>query len=108
MRYTADKVIVNHDMSGSVTSEVLDVRLQYGFTVFAAASGAAPAGTFKIQASPDGITFTDVPTLSNTFSGAATYFTNQQWQHYPYIRLVYTTAGGSVGTLNVWFTAKGG
>lgn len=108
MRYTADKVISNHNMSTSVNSEAIDVRLQYGFTIFAAASGAAAGGTIKVQASPDGITWTDVPTLSNTFVGTGTWFSNQQWQFYPYVRLVYTTAGGSVGTLNVWFTAKGG
>lgn len=107
MRYTADKVIANHDMSGSVTSEALDVRLQYGFTIFAVASGAAAGGTIKVQASPDGTTWADIG-VSNTFTGTGTWLSNQQWQFYPYVRLVYTTAGGSVGTLNVWFTAKGG
>ena len=107
MRYTADKVIVNHDMSLSGASEALDIRLQYGFTIFAVATGAAAAGTLKVQASPDGVTWADIG-VSNTFTGTSTYLTNQQWQFYPYVRLVYTTAGGSVGTLNVWFTAKGG
>lgn len=107
MRYVADKIVDANDMSASFNSEAIDIRLQYGFSVFAVWTG-TPAGTLKLQCSPDGINqWTDVPSLSAAVSGAGSYFTNQQWQFYPFLRFVYTRTSGS-GTLNIWFTGKGG
>lgn len=108
MRYVADKVIAGGDLSGNLVSEAIDVRLQYGFSVFAAWTG-TPTGVLKLQASPDGVTnWTDVPSVTTSPSGGAgSWFTNQQWQFYPYVRFVYTRTSG-VGSLDLWFTGKGG
>jgi hypothetical protein len=108
MRYVADKVIAAGSMAADITSEVIDIRLQYGFSVFAAWTG-TPTGAIKMQASPDGVSsWLDVSGVSASPAGAAgSYFVNQQWQFYPYIRFVYTRSSGS-GSLDLWFTGKGG
>lgn len=108
MRYVADKIIAAGDLSGNLTSDVIDVRLQYGFSVFAAWTG-TPTGTLKLQASPDGVNqWADVPSVSVApAGGSSSWFTNQQWQFYPYIRFVYLRTAGT-GSLDLWFTGKGG
>jgi hypothetical protein len=107
MRYVADKVVDAASMDADITSQVIDVRLQYGFTAFAAWTG-TPTGTLKIQASPDGINnWLDIGVSVSPAGSAASWFSNQQWQFYPYLRFVYTRSSGT-GTLNLWFTGKGG
>ena len=108
MRYVADKIISSGDLSGNITSEVIDIRLQYGFSVFAAWTG-TPTGVLKMQASPDGVSsWVDVSGVSAApAGGAGSYFVNQQWQFYPYIRFIYTRTSGT-GSLDLWFTGKGG
>lgn len=108
MRYVADKIIGAGDLSGNLTSEVIDIRMQYGFSVFAAWTG-TPSGTLKMQASPDGINnWMDVSGVTASPAGSGgTYFVNQQWQFYPYVRFVYTRVSGT-GSLDLWFTGKGG
>lgn len=108
MRYIADKIISAGSLGDNLLSEVIDIRLQYGFSVFAAWTG-TPTGTLKLQASPDGVSnWTDVPTVSaSPAGGASSWFTNQQWQFYPYIRFAYVRTSG-VGSLDLWFTGKGG
>jgi hypothetical protein len=108
MRYVADKIIAAGDLSGNLTSDPIDVRLQYGFSVFAIWSGTAPSGTLKIQASPDGINnWADVGVSTSVSGATGSWFTNQQWQFYPYVRFVYTRVSGT-GSMDLWFTGKGG
>lgn len=107
MRYVADKIIAAGDLSGNLTSEAIDVRLQYGFSIFAAWTG-TPTGVLKLQASPDGVVWADVAGVTAApAGGAGSYFSNQQWQFYPYVRFVYTRTSGT-GSMDLWFTGKGG
>jgi len=108
MRYVADKVIAAGSMAGNLTSDAIDIRLQYGFAVFAAWTG-TPTGVLKMQASPDGISgWLDITGVTASPSGGAgSYFLNKEWQFYPYVRFVYTRTSGT-GSLDVWYTGKGG
>lgn len=107
MRVVADKVISAGDLSGSITSETIDVRLQYGFSVIAAWTGTSPSGTLKVQASPDGTLWVDAGVSASIGPNTGSLFINKEWQFYPYLRLVYTRTSGS-GSIDIWFAGKGG
>jgi hypothetical protein len=108
MRYVADKVVDAASLAASVTSQVIDIRHQYGFAIFAVWTG-TPTGVLKMQASPDGINnWADVSGITASPAGAAgSYFVNKEWQFYPYIRFLYTRSSGT-GSLDIWYTGKGG
>lgn len=107
MRVVADKVIAAGDLSGSITSETIDVRLQYGWSVIAAWTGTSPSGTLKVQASPDGELWVDAGVSSSVSGNTGSLFINKEWQFYPYLRVVYTATSGT-GSIDVWFAGKGG
>jgi len=107
MRVVADKVIVDGDLATTLTSEVIDVRLQYGWSVIAAWAGSSPVATLKVQASPDASTWVDVGVSTGISGATGSYFVNKEWQFYPYLRIVVTPTSGT-GTIQVWFTGKGG
>jgi len=108
MRYVADKVVDAASLAGNVTSQVIDIRLQYGFSIFAAWTG-TPSGVLKMQASPDGVNgWADVTGVSASPAGSSgSYFVNKEWQFYPYVRFIYTRTSGT-GSLDVWYCGKGG
>ena len=107
MRVVADKIISAGDLSGNITSETIDVRLQYGWSVIAAWTGTAPSGTIKVQASPDGVLWVDTGVSASLSGNTGSYFVNKEWQFYPYLRIVYTRTAGT-GSVDIWFAGKGG
>lgn len=107
MRYVADKVIAAGDMTTTLTTETIDIRHQYGFSVLAAWTGSSPAGTIKVQASPDGVLWIDTGITASVSGSTGSYFVNKEWQFYPYVRVIYTPTSGT-GSIDVFFAGKGG
>ena len=109
MRINTDKIIVAGDMSlATITSTVMNLEHMLGFAVQAIWTGAGASGTIKLQASIDGITFSDIPNSAQTILGAGSFIWNMEnGKFYKYFQVVYTKTGGSTGTLNVLSNVKG-
>ena len=52
-------------------------------------------------------TFVDITGTPVTLTGAGSFIWNVTGPQYPFMRLVYTPAGGDTGTLNVFYYGKG-
>ena len=94
------------DMSLSLTSAATDIRWLDNLVMYLTFTG-TPTGTFKVQVSPDNITFVDlalvpVPTAAGA-AGSHRIGLNQLPD--PYIRAAYTAASGT-GTLTVKIAGK--
>lgn len=87
--------------NSSVTSEVIDIRFQYGYAVYVewTVGGAAAAGTFQLQGSTDNENWFNVGSGSadmSSSSGNATF--NVVDPFYLYLRF---TADETVGTNDI-------
>jgi len=99
-------VITNGDMSGNLTSSIVDVS-KINATVFYAKWTGTPTGSIKLQVSIDDVNWVDLPSSSQATGGAAGDFMwNVTDTNYDKIKLVYTFSSGS-GTLNVQANGKG-
>ena len=113
------KLVTNGNMAGDITSAVQQVQTALGYAIQAIyTTSGTLGGTLKLQACvnrqqyPTGEvlvagTFVDVPGSSQTISAAGSYIWDVEPSQVPYVRLVYTHAGGDSGTLNVYFFSKG-
>lgn len=98
------KTIVNaEDVSGNITSAVLDLRYNYGFAIQCSFDGASATGAVKVQGSNDEVNWSEIDSL--TISGADVLSSNKDAQYWPHIR-VYKAAGGT-GLMTVTATVKG-
>ena len=98
-------IVTNGDMTGNITSSVIDLSQTDGYAIFAQWTG-TPVGTIKIQVSVDGTNFVDLANSQMNVSGAG----NVMWEvitaMYDKVQVVYT-AGSSTGTLDVQINGKG-
>jgi hypothetical protein len=94
------------DMSADVTSASTDVRWMDNLVMYLTFTG-TPAGTFKVQVSPDNLTWVDltlvpVPTAAGA-AGSHRIGLNQLPD--PYVRAAYVRTSGS-GSLTVKIAGK--
>lgn len=119
MRYNQDPIVVDADMSLSVTSTTIPLDQVFGYSVQAVyTTGGTLAGTLELQAScnhqedneKNVIVAGDWVTVKNSpvvLTGAGSYIWNVQDPNYLWARLVYTPDPSDTGTLNATVTTKG-
>lgn len=104
------KIVTGGDMSGNITSKVMDLgQVQQAAAIQSVFSG-SPAGSLKLQISNDiiavssdpntGVTNWDDYGNAYTIAAAGSYTFNIGNIGYRWARLVFTASGGSTGTLN--------
>jgi hypothetical protein len=94
------------DMSADVTSAATDIRWLDNVVMYLTFTG-TPTGTFKVQVSPDNLTWVDlalVPTPTASGAGGSHRIGLNQLPD-PYVRAAYTAASGS-GSLTVKIAGK--
>lgn len=102
MKQKSDTIINAGDVSGALTSEVIDLRYNYGFATVTTLTG-APSGDVVVQGSIDQTTWVTID--SQTISGTTTQFVNKDAIYYPYVR-VFKASGGT-GTMTTKISIKG-
>ena len=119
MRYAPIEIVVNGDMSGSITSETVPLDQVFGYAVQAVYTTAGTlGGVLQLEASCDheedneknvivAGTWTPVANSQVTLSGAGDYVWNVANPNYLWFRLTYTPAMGDSGTLEVTCVTKG-
>lgn len=109
MRYSEDTIFVNEAVASETTvSEAVDITYIVGYAVYASWTGTTIAGSIKLQASVDNVSWSDVADSSVTISGASNSFWNITDAFYRYFRLSVTADDENVITVNAAFFAKGG
>lgn len=99
--------VTNGDMSSNITSPVTDISYMDNVGIELVFTG-TPSGTFYVEASNDGATFTamDFGSPGPLASGSASsIILNIQQCPYRQLRVRYVRSSGS-GTLNCWLSAK--
>ena len=103
-------IIVNGNMSSSITSSSTDINEAVSYCIQATFTG-SPVGSLKIQASDDQfgvpplLGFVDLPSTITAVTQAGTYMVNVEFPSYCQVQLVYTATSGS-GTINAKINAK--
>jgi hypothetical protein len=101
------KVLDLANISSSASSDVLDIKEVRTYSmhlIWASASGIS-GDTLILQASNDGVNFVNID--STILTGAAGQkMTNVELPGYAYIKVAYTQAAASAGTLQVFINAK--
>lgn len=95
-------VITNADY----VSSAFGLEQDYGCAIQAIWTGAAIAGTIKLQATIDDVTWSDIVDSSETVSGPNSFIWNLNGTFYNQIRAYFTYGSGS-GTLQLWAQNKG-
>lgn len=93
------------DMTGALTFGPEKLAQIYGYGIQANFSG-SPAGTLKIQASIDGVGWSDIPGSSFTVTGAGSFLWNVTSSNYLYVQMIWTPTSGS-GTLSALAYIRG-
>ena len=101
MKFQTVEIITSGNPSANLTSEVIDIRFNYGVFIQAKYTG-SPTGDIVLEASNDQVTWTQIDKV--TISGASN-FINKDAIYAPYVR-IYKAAGGT-GTVTVTATIKG-
>lgn len=107
MKFQTKIIISAGDVSGALTSDVIDLRYNYGCVYQAKLTG-APSGDVLLQGTnddPSSATAEWTTIKTDTISGTTTISNNVDGLYWPYIR-VYKAAGGT-GTMTVTMTIKG-
>lgn len=102
MKFVTDTIIAAANVASDQTSDVIDLRYNYGFAIMATFTG-SPSGTVKIQGSNDKITWIDIDSIA--VSGTTTLSSNKDAIYWPWMKV--TKAAGGTGTINVTMTLKG-
>lgn len=93
------------DMSSDVTGASIDCR-NMEFMTFQFIFTGSPTGTFTIEASLDGSTWTTLGLSTISASGSAgNHLVDLYNVNYQYVRPVYTASSGS-GSLDVWYKGR--
>lgn len=95
------------DMASSHTSAAINIQYLDNVGIELVWSGASPTGTIAIQVSLDNTTYITIPSVSVSPGGSAgnAYIDLNQLSA-AWVRIAYTTTGGSVGTLTATVGAK--
>ena len=101
-------IINNHcisagDMTGNITSTVVDIGEVGGYCVHGVYSG-SPNGTLAIQVSNNLTNFHTVNSISIPTSDSQVFYQADK-AHYRYVKLVYTASSGT-GVLNCYISGK--
>lgn len=99
------KIVTDGSMTTDITSEVVDLSLANGYAIQAWFTG-SPVGSLKLEASNDGIQWTDISDSITAVSAAGTLIWKEDSAMYDKVRAVYTFSSGS-GTLNIQINGKG-
>lgn len=97
------KIVTDGDMSGDITSQVVDMSLTNGYAVQAWFTG-SPVGTLRLEASNDESQWTEIS--SSEISAAGSVMWLEDYAMYDKLRIRYSRTSGS-GTLNVQINGKG-
>jgi hypothetical protein len=113
MRFLNEKLFNEITVATSVNSGVFDMSHMYCFSLHGKSTGAGASGAYKVQVSNEEVTYpsevtqwVDLPSVTQTVSGAANYYQTVDALAARWLRVVFTTAAGT-GTLSVWIMAKG-
>ena len=98
-------LVVNGDMSGALTSEVIDLDHINLAAIYCKFTG-APTGVLKIEFSENGLDFYIPTGATQVVAAAGTWTTWYRDVASAYMRISYEFSGG-VGSLNVHCTLKG-
>lgn len=94
------------DMSGNLTSSFTDIRWLDNLVLYVAWTG-TPTGTFKVQVSPDSLTWVDLdivpPPTASGLDGSLRVSLHQLPD--PYLRVAYVASSGS-GSLTTKIAGK--
>jgi hypothetical protein len=102
MKFQTKTILSAADVSSNQTSEVVDLRFNYGFAVQASFTG-SPTGSVLVEGSNDQVNWSAIDTL--TISGTNLLSSNKDAIYFPFVR-VYKAAGGT-GTITATITIKG-
>lgn len=109
MRYSSNVKTTPQTVSGTteIDSASLWLDQAYGYAWQAIwVDNGALAGTLKIQASIDGITWSDIPGTSETVTGSNSFLWNITTAFYMYTRCVFNPSAGA-GTMQFFSSTKG-
>lgn len=121
MRKSVKQFVTSQSMAADITSAVVGLDQDFGYSIQAnyTTSGTL-AGTLKLQASLDynpgtmqsggaanSGNWVDIDGSSQTITGAGSFVWNVAEVMYPFVRLVYTHAGGDSGSLNAYYQTRG-
>lgn len=95
--------IEDGDMSGNLSSSIIDISEVTGYCVHAIWSG-APVGNLLIEGSNDSSNFVAVNTQA-TGGASGQHLLNVEKIHYRYLRVRFSFTSGT-GTLNCYISAK--
>lgn len=113
MRVALVHLVVNQSMAVSITSHPQQLNQAFGYAIQAVfTTSGTLGGTLKLQASVNhqedsqGVVqvdgnWDDITDSSVLLTGAGSYTWNVTAAMYPYVRIIYTPAGGDTGVLNV-------
>lgn len=119
MQFAITHVVTNASMAALVTSPAVPISTMYGYGVQAVyTTSGTLGGVLSLQGSIDHKQDTQgnilvpgdwapVPNSSELISGAGNFIWDVTLSNVPYVRLVYTPAGGDSGVLNVFSCIKG-
>jgi hypothetical protein len=92
--FRADYVVAQ-SLGASFNGPAVPTSSSEGLSFQVAWTGATAAGTFKIQASNDSVTWIDLPGLSSVVAGPGAVFWNMASIFFQYARLVFVQTGGT-------------
>ena len=101
MKFQTKTILTGGDVSGALTSEVLNIQNNYGVFVQAVLTG-APTGDIVLQGSNDEQNWVEIEKVTIS---ASIHMINKDAIYAPFIR-VFKAAGGT-GTLTLTATIKG-
>lgn len=119
MRFAPIEIVVNGNMSGSLTSETVPLDQVFGFAVQAVYTTSGTLnGTLSLQASCNHEednernvivpgTWTEIANSAVSLTGAGNYVWNVANPNYLWVRLVWVPGAMNSGNLNVTCVTKG-
>lgn len=119
MQFAITQIVTAVSMAATVTSSIVPISTMYGYGIQAVyTTSGTLGGTFQVLGSINhkqdhegnvlvAGNFAPVPNSSQLITGAGNYIWDVTISNVPYVKLVYTPAGGDSGTLNAFSSIKG-
>lgn len=119
MQFAVTHLVTGASMAATVTSPVIPISTMYGYGMQAVyTTSGTLGGIFQLYGSIDhkqdlqgnvlvAGNFAPVPNSAELITGAGNFIWDVTISNIPYVRLVYTPAGGDTGVLNVYSCIKG-